>query len=660
MQQLIFTDESVKVAKYHKSVRPKGFTANPINGGDAYTKFVYVSCDNRFARLSLSGLMQSPLTEKISFIEYAGSSLTDYAAQSLTGDAENAEQQPPKLIPVDSIGQPVNDTAFIIYADCEKYAQAKEFYAAVDKAAELAKTGKKNKVVILSVMPQFTLPEGTETAATSFAEREIGYILETYIKDRTPQMDFFTEVEAYSRKLVQTDGLNVTMLRVANPIGPGVDSFMNNKIADIITKSFEDEKVVIENDDFVNKYSFSYIVDICCAALFATANTLEGNIYNFASINLSIATVKRNIHSLFSSELALEEKIGKNTCLNYYCINTLKLKKTRYKTFTGIATAVARIISDVTGKELNNDANIAVYSGRLDRVKRLELETLKEIDRICKKHNIQYFLAGGTMLGSIRYGKSIPWDDDLDLGFLRPDFDKFREALDNGELGDRFVHSCYYNGSGSNYVVDKIRLKDTYFSTNYSSCHRIDDGVFVDLLVYDITPKKEKKSRLHYMLAALFQKLIIALWLVGRENKIQKGYKKILFRLLKCRPINKWQDMFEKIIAKYKNLPHEPGYSVIDGVGKCVDRGTIKIDGLLDVQYVEFEEEGFMAPIPADPEDYLIFAYGPDYINEPRLSSRAAPHNYARIDLGSYIFSDEGDDSYRHVDNRGELYESEG
>ncbi|MCQ2462385.1 MAG: LicD family protein [Clostridia bacterium] len=648
MQKLIFTDETAKIAQFYKTVKPKGFTANPVNSGRAFKKYLLVTDDNGISKMLLSSLLMSPKAKSIYYAEYTTDTFVN-KKESLSS----------KIVDLDNFGSKINDTAVIVYADCEKYAAADDFYKTLNNAISRVKNGKKNKIVIVSVMPQFTLPNDTQTNATSFAEREIGYILDTYIKDKTPQQIFFNELEAYARKLVQEDKLNVTVLRVANPIGSGVSSVMNQKIEDIINSGFENGKLVIENDDFVNKYSFSYIADICCAALYTADNSLKGNIYNFCSFDSCFAEIKRQIHGLFSSELSLEESIDKNSRLSYYCVNTLKYRKTRYKTFTGINTSIARIISGTTNKPLNNEKNIAIYSGRLDRIKSLELETLKEIDRICRKHNIQYFLAGGTMLGSIRYGKSIPWDDDLDLGFLRPDFDKFREALNNGELGDRFVHSCYYNGSGSNYVVDKIRLKDTYFSTNYSSCHRIDDGVFVDLLVYDITPKNKKKSYRHYRLAALFQKLIEALWLVGKEKKIKSKTRKKIFKLLKRYPINKWQDMFEKVIAKYKNLPHEPGYRVIDGVGKCVSKGTIKIDGLLDVQYVDFEEKGFKAPIPASPEDYLIFAYGPNYINEPRLSSRAAPHNYARIDLGSYIFNNEGDDNYRHVDNRGELYESD-
>ena len=62
------------------------------------------------------------------------------------------------------------------------------------------------------------------------------------------------------------------------------------------------------------------------------------------------------------------------------------------------------------------------------------LEMLKDIDALCKKHNIRYWLTGGSALGAVRHKGFIPWDDDADIGMLREDYEKFQRVVH--ELGD--------------------------------------------------------------------------------------------------------------------------------------------------------------------------------------------------------------------------------
>lgn len=58
-----------------------------------------------------------------------------------------------------------------------------------------------------------------------------------------------------------------------------------------------------------------------------------------------------------------------------------------------------------------------------------QLEVLLVVDEICRKHNIQYFAEWGSLLGCIRHGGFIPWDDDMDVSMKRMDYEKFQKIV---------------------------------------------------------------------------------------------------------------------------------------------------------------------------------------------------------------------------------------
>ena len=68
----------------------------------------------------------------------------------------------------------------------------------------------------------------------------------------------------------------------------------------------------------------------------------------------------------------------------------------------------------------------------LRAVQKIQLEMLCEVDRICRKKEIPYNIIAGTLLGAVRHGGFIPWDDDADVALLRPDYERFDRRIPLG------------------------------------------------------------------------------------------------------------------------------------------------------------------------------------------------------------------------------------
>ena len=128
----------------------------------------------------------------------------------------------------------------------------------------------------------------------------------------------------------------------------------------------------------------------------------------------------------------------------------------------------------------------------LDEVHKLQLKLLSYFDDICKKNDLKYFLAGGTLLGAVRHKGFIPWDDDIDLAMPRDDFEKFIKLSDSLEEDYKVLipsktekfHLVFAKLVNKYYYNDKKDLKGKY-------------GIRIDIFPLDGLGNTEKIALKH-------------------------------------------------------------------------------------------------------------------------------------------------------------------
>lgn len=144
-----------------------------------------------------------------------------------------------------------------------------------------------------------------------------------------------------------------------------------------------------------------------------------------------------------------------------------------------------------------------------DELRRFQLtllELIKEVDRICRKNGIEYSLDGGTLLGAVRHGGFIPWDDDADIVFYRPEYRKFFKACKKDLNTERFFLQEYRTDPEYPWGYAKLRLNGTEFIQPGQEHLNFHKGIYIDLFIYDQVPDNPITRRLHYGVCTAIRK----------------------------------------------------------------------------------------------------------------------------------------------------------
>ena len=253
-----------------------------------------------------------------------------------------------------------------------------------------------------------------------------------------------------------------------------------------------------------------------------------------------------------------------------------------------------------------------------------ELDMVKEFLRICEKHDLRYFMAGGTFLGAVRHKGFIPWDDDVDLGMYRRDYDRFLEIAKK-ELSYPYKLQTYRNCEDHHYYFSHI-VDARYKVRRMGSLDKREEYVWIDIFPYDGLPKGRLKSSVVYARLlfyrfcyhmAYFDKINIA-----RSDRPawQKGILQILkisYTLLRFDK-NKWRDKIDRLLKKQDLQKCD---KIMSFMGVKLHKEIFPKKVYEDL--VEYQFEDVLMKGPVDYERVLGQMYG-DYRNPPPIEKRVS------------------------------------
>ena len=267
-------------------------------------------------------------------------------------------------------------------------------------------------------------------------------------------------------------------------------------------------------------------------------------------------------------------------------------------------------------------------------VQYIALGVLKHIHQVCESLDLTYTLAYGTLIGAIRHKGFIPWDDDIDIGMMRSDFDKFIEYCKTDLDKENFFLQTPSTEKGSaDFELARIRLNNTKFVESHRKDLNIHHGIFVEVFPYDDLPDNKLKC-LYYSDSFRLLKKAVGLRMgyhYKAKNIVNRAIMHILSFFTRLCPLNKMIEKMNNYHLKYQNPNSEYVFLIAGGTSYMEERHLRKT--VTDLSEIEFE--GKMYPIPKDYDTFLREQYG-DYMTPPPVEQQVNKCHIEEIDFGPY------------------------
>lgn len=263
----------------------------------------------------------------------------------------------------------------------------------------------------------------------------------------------------------------------------------------------------------------------------------------------------------------------------------------------------------------------------LKKVQQVELDILKEIIRVCEENDITYFIYGGTTLGAVRHQGFIPWDDDIDLGMMRDDFNRFLEVAPHA-LKPGYVLQHYLLDKNTPTYHAKVRKDGTLFVEEYCKSIKMHKGIFVDVMPFDYIPDEGDEQIKFNNQVVRYRNLYTTKctsFVTSERNKYKKAVKTVIKKITH---------------AIFLPIPKSYFYNKLDRKMQSNNSKTTKTIGTRGLRtsvfkyadyfpLIPYEFENLIVMGPNNPDGILSVEYG-DYMTLPPAEKR---YTHAPVEL---------------------------
>ncbi len=291
---------------------------------------------------------------------------------------------------------------------------------------------------------------------------------------------------------------------------------------------------------------------------------------------------------------------------------------------------------------------------KLNQIQKNLYQLLVELDEICKKYDIDYLLAGGASLGSIRNRRFMPWDDDIDLFITRDNWNKLRHIIETEENVLPEGRSMVYKENTPYYCNPLPRYVNTETTTIYSSqsLPAKSCGHQIEFFIFNPMPLGEKAKEEYLDILHVYTELLSPYFVVNQRATLEEWEKHYELYEHYCQRIDdegeekvlkELEDTLQQYSSKYCDQ-----YCVFWGYNKHVyDKEHFQLESEMG----QFEDGTF--PLGYHPEGILRSAYGDDWMYIPEYEEQLV-HNAVRND---YLPFEEYSNRYLPKINRESIFE---